>query len=222
MRDLTMQYTLGAATVLTLLLASGCLYDADSRCGSNQRFTPNTGLCLCIDGYGFDAENDDCVPCRDDELSEASLCVCANGLVRNESTGECEPGVAGLGTACDPGASDSCGEPDSPYCAPTSAGSGYCTRTGCVSSEDCSGSYACDANASMPYCARPPTGQGNSCTTHEDCAAFEASYCESFQTNQCMVAGCTLEPDDCFIGYECLDLSEFGIENLCAPIGARN
>jgi hypothetical protein len=38
-------------------------------------------------------------------------------------------------------------------------------------------------------------------------------------THACLVQGCSLDPDDCFAGYECCDLSMFGIPQICVPKG---
>jgi hypothetical protein len=59
------------------------------------------------------------------------------------------------------------------------------------------------------------------CETPDDCAGTEATFCDSFMTHSCQVQGCQVDPNDCFAGFECCDLSAFGLpEPLCIPTGA--
>jgi hypothetical protein len=59
------------------------------------------------------------------------------------------------------------------------------------------------------------------CTSEADCAGTEATYCDIFVSRSCLVQGCSLDPDNCFEGWECCDLSAFGIPMpLCLPLGA--
>jgi hypothetical protein len=76
------------------------------------------------------------------------------------------------------------------------------------------------ADAGQEDGAAMPTGIGTPCSSHADCASFDATYCESFQSHQCLIEGCAVSPDDCPTDYECCDLSSFGLENtLCVPDG---
>jgi hypothetical protein len=66
----------------------------------------------------------------------------------------------------------------------------------------------------------PPVGLAKPCTSAADCAGTEATYCDTFVTMGCLVEGCNLEVDDCYTGYECCDLSAFGIPlPLCIEEG---
>lgn len=86
----------------------------------------------------------------------------------------------------------------------------------------CSIPAAAGAPASVgdydPAATSPPRGLGASCSSHDDCADYDATYCESIQLGQCLVRGCQLAPDDCYQGWECCDLSSFGFQDtLCLP-----
>jgi hypothetical protein len=77
----------------------------------------------------------------------------------------------------------------------------------------------CGGDAGCADASTLPTGLGASCSSSADCAAYEATYCESFQSHTCQVEGCTLEPDDCYPGSICCDLTAFGMPTLCVPEG---
>lgn len=191
-----------------------CVYDSNNPCGDggfevygdNQR-------CVCPEGAVLTATG--CIECGEHEVATATSCECETGYSRPGPGEPCEE-AAGLGAECDP-ASPECGSPYT-HCEPA-GDSGYCTTDGCGSSDDCDGGYACDADSTV--CKRPPLGLGTSCSTPEDCAGTEATFCDTFMTMTCQVQGCSLDPDDCFEGYECCDLSMFGLpEPLCVPTGA--
>ncbi|HKO51129.1 MAG TPA: hypothetical protein VJV79_25645 [Polyangiaceae bacterium] len=151
-------------------------------------------------------------------MYEDLRCVCDATSTMN-AAGVCEPAVVGLGAACD--ASTPCGDPEFNYCEAGADGKGYCTKTGCASPEECKDGYACDASVTPSVCRRPPAGLGMSCTADVDCAGTEATYCDTFQSHSCLVQGCSLTPDNCFVGWECCDLSSFGVpQPLCIPQGA--
>jgi hypothetical protein len=106
------------------------------------------------------------------------------------------------------------------FCATSPSGEGYCTTSGCTGG-DCTGGYACDLGATPSYCKRPPKGLSMSCTSNADCAGTEATYCDMYQSHSCLVEGCTVSPDSCFEGWDCCDLSAFGVPMpVCIPQGA--
>jgi len=194
---------------LALLPAAGCLLEASERCGEHMRVGPGDS-CVCdeasvVVGHG-------CVPCPDGELVSAGACVCADGLVRDPESSACVATPTGQGVACD--AMTSCRSSDDPVCAVD----GYCTRT-CAASTDCVGGYACDLAAAVPTCVRPPSGLRMACASQDDCAGYEASYCETAQSHVCLVSGCQVSADTCFVGWTCCDLTSFGIPTLCVPAG---
>ena len=117
--------------------------------------------------------------------------------------------VAGLCAACS--AEMPCTDAVYHHCEASGGGSGYCTSTGCTTSADCSGGYACNTGVSPSICRRPPLGANQSCATSADCAGTEATFCDAVITQSCRVEGCSLAPDNCFEGTECCDLSGFGV-----------
>jgi hypothetical protein len=175
-------------------------------------------LCVCDENSAY-VEELGCVPCGEHEIPGASGCECAPGYQRSGPAAACEALPAGQGVACN--ATDMpCTDAEYGVCQMVDATHGYCTSTGCSSSDDCEGDYACDTAASPAVCIRPPVGQGQSCASAEDCAGTEATYCDTFVNQACLVQGCSLDPDDCFPGWECCDLSAFGVaEPICIPEG---
>jgi hypothetical protein len=152
-------------------------------------------------------------------MYEDLRCVCDATSVPNAAGTGCEPAPVGQGAPCD--ATKLCTDAEFNHCEAGADGSGYCTKTGCASSDDCTNGYACDLAVTPSVCRRPPAGLGMSCTSNADCAGTQATYCDTFQTHSCLVQGCSLAPDNCFTGYECCDLSAFMIpQPLCIPQGA--
>jgi len=182
-----------AAALFALLgaMPSACVYDASDRCGPNQ------------------------------VMYEDLRCVC-DAKSAPDATGACQPvpeAPMGLGAACD--ATTPCADAEFKHCEAGADGSGYCTKADCAGAEDCTGGYACDVSVTPSVCRRPPAGLGMSCTADADCAGTEATYCDTFVTHTCLVQGCNLTQDNCFIGFECCDLSSFGIaQPLCIAAGS--
>jgi hypothetical protein len=155
------------------------------------------------------------VLCGEHEEPGADGCVCETGYLRPSEGAACEAAPASLGAACSE--EEPCTDATFSHCEPASNGSGYCTNVGCTSSTDCFGGYACNSGV----CRRPPLGLGKSCDSPSDCADGEATFCESFQTHQCLVQGCSLSPDNCFEGWTCNDLSALGMPTpVCLPTGS--
>lgn len=181
-------------------LGSECDPSDDSACDDPYPHcepAESSGYCT-TDDCESDDDCEDGYTCNDDSVCERPM--------------ETEPPVP-WGTECDP--SDSICEAPYAHCEPAGS-SGYCTINDCESSEDCEEDYACNANS---VCQRPPSGLGTACTVPEDCEGNEASYCDPFVMS-CQVQGCNLDNDDCFVGYECCDLSTVGVaEPLCIPEG---
>lgn len=202
-----------AALALLAQAMPGCIYDSDNRCGDGMELDSAQGLCVCAAGYAYTPTG--CVKCGEHEVTSANGCVCEDGFSRPTADAACVETPSGLGLACDPAAS-TCAAPYD-HCEPSSgADAGYCTSS-CATSDDCTGGYACNADS---VCQRPPVGLNKSCTSPDDCAGTEATFCDTFQTHACQVQGCQLDPNNCFVGYECCDLSAFGLpEPLCVPQG---
>jgi len=197
---------------LAVAAAPGCEMNPADRCGPDQEL--HEGSCRCGEGTARSEETGACEPCGDNETSDGTACVCLPGYARSGNA--CEAAEPGQGEPCD--ATTPCEDPIQAYCKLVDDSSGYCTASNCSTSTDCHGGYACDKSSSPNYCKRPPLGQGSPCESPDDCAGTEATYCESISSHQCLVAGCSLSPDDCFEGWECCDLSTLGLdETLCVP-----
>lgn len=178
-----------ALACLVLATTAGCLVDSDAPCGANQDLDDD-GACVCVAGTGLDDDGHRCIAM--------------------------EPAPPGLGLACDE--TSPCADPGYSRCQISEASDDYCTSEGCSSSSDCEAGYACRETQSDSYCERPPLGQGAACTSDEDCADGEATYCESQISNQCLVSGC--EVGSCFEGSTCCDLRSLGApDTLCVPAG---
>jgi hypothetical protein len=157
------------------------------------------------------------VPCGDNEVVSGGACVCVEGYTRPSAGEACVPVVAGLGDACDTTLAPCAGTYS--YCHVTESTSGYCTATGCTSTEECEQGYACERDTSPSYCRRPPIGLGAPCESNAECAGTEATLCDTRFTKTCMVQGCSLSPDDCFEGWSCCDLTALGVGTVCVPEG---
>ncbi len=193
-----------------------CTFDSSDRCGPNEVIYGNNERCVCVEGAAYTPAG--CVMCGENEVPGSTGCVCAPGYSRSAEGSPCEAASAALGAECS--TSMPCSDETYAHCEMSSAGDGYCTSTGC-SDGDCSGGYACDTSVSPSVCRRPPTGMGQSCSSAADCAGTDATYCDTFMTHTCIVEGCTLSPNDCFIGFDCCNLSQFGVpEPICVPTGA--
>lgn len=209
-------WQLGAA-VWAALVIGGCVFDADDRCGPNQRYDAEGDNCVCDAGMVIAADGHGCVACGDNEVESAGECVCADGYSPGAG-GECVETPEGLGAPCDPEAEVGCAG-DYDFCASASDGSGYCTRQGCSADVDCDGGYACEQDTPR-YCSRPPSGQGQSCASDDDCADFDASFCENLVTMMCAVEGCKDLGGACHGGFTCCDFSAVAATldfSLCVP-----
>jgi hypothetical protein len=203
--------------MLGALLQGACIYDSDDRCSPGQVLLTDSN-CVCAEGSAFTPNG--CVPCAANEVVGPSGCVCAEGLVRPTPDAACQAPPQELGVECDM-ESAPCTSTQYDHCQLVSGMSGYCTSTGCASSAECEGGYACDTAASPPFCRRPPLGAGRACESPADCAGTEATWCDTFMTNTCLVQGCSVPTQDCFGGMQCCDLTQFGVpEPLCLPPGA--
>lgn len=194
---------------------AGCIYDDDDRCSDNQ--VAFDSLCVCAPGSAWTAQG--CVVCAENEQPGANGCECVAGFARPSAEAACEPLPSGLGDACDT-VDAPCGEGPFDHCQVVSGTSGYCTRIDCGDSLPCEGGYACETRSGAPFCRRAPLGLGTPCESADDCAGTEATWCDTFQTQQCIVQGCSLADQDCFGDQVCCDLSQFGVPvPLCLPAG---
>jgi hypothetical protein len=215
-----------ARTVACLALfgiAPGC-YDKNDLCGPLMEASPDGLLCNCVENAtvkgntcecietAFPNKKGECELCPDGEVGTKTGCDCAPGLTRNDD-GDCEG--AKIGATC---ASDGECTADFPHC---ELPAGYCTKLDCADSAECgSTGYACMPVAgdnTQTYCRRAPTGLAKACTSADDCAGTEATYCNPF-TSLCDVENCNLAANDCYDGFVCCDLSAFGTpQPICTP-----
>jgi hypothetical protein len=192
--------------------ATGCLYDSDDPCGEGMVVYGDNVRCVCPEGTTKTSTG--CVACGEHEVPSATGCICDVGYSRPDANSPCTMAPTGLGADCDPSAPDC--ESSYDHCEP-SLDSGYCTTSGCAANEDCEGGYRCNSDS---ICERPPVGLGVPCTTPEECAGTEATFCDTLVAHACLVEGCAPGGDDCFTGYACCDLTMFGLPApVCVPEG---
>jgi len=197
--------------------AAGCVYEPNDRCDSYEYLSSDGRQCVCIPSAVMTAHG--CILCGDNEVPGNGVCDCAPGYSRPAPGAACAQAPPSLGMACDT-QSAPCTDATFSSCHVTSGTAGYCTKTGCATSADCAGGYACDTSAAPAFCKRPPVGAGKACTSNADCASTEATFCDLVVTHQCHVEGCTLTPDNCFEGSQCCDLTMFGVpQPICVQTG---
>jgi hypothetical protein len=193
-------------------------------CGANE--VPGPSGCVCAPGFAQTSADATCVACAANEVAGANGCECATGFSRpapgqacapcDAAAGTCAPASGGQGVPCDP-QTNPCTDSTQSYCFVRTGQAGYCTKQGCTSDSDCTGGYACDSKVSPSVCRKPPAGLGKACTSNDQCAGTEATFCDTVVTKGCAVQGCNLNPDDCHPGYVCCDLSKYGIPiTLCS------
>ncbi len=200
---------------LSLCLLAGCLYDANDLCGPGEMISEATSTCVCADNHvpvvrdisilvptnpTAEPPRAGCEACGTNEEAVGNECKCVAGFVRG-ANGCVE---SNLGASC---ASDAdCAVGDNTYCR---LPDGYCTSTGCASSDECNvdADYACDASEATAFCRRPPVGEGAVCSGQgpDPACSAEAPICAS---GTCHVAACVTD-DDCSPSRDCCDLSAF-------------
>ena len=193
------------AVLAVAAAGAACVYDPDHRCGVDQVFN-SEGYCVCAAGKV--ARPEGCVACGAHEVAKGTTCECEEGHARQGGSGPCVAVSAGLGEACD-GAGKTCPEARFAHCEIPAGGAGYCPISGCKTSADCAGGYACRAGvAGMRVCRRPPTGQGKACQAQADCAGQDATACGAPLLAQCLVRGCDpADGDSCHDGWKCCDVA---------------
>ena len=199
-------------TFLGVLLLSGCIFNPDDRCGTNQVFDETGLACKCIAGAVVTAGV--CTPCGTNEDPVAGKCACKTGFKRG-AAGACEVSQSLQNTTC---SGTTCADAQFSRCAPGPAGAGYCTSP-CTSTAGCDAGWVCTTWEATPYCKRPPTGVGTPCTAMAQCAAFDANVCETQQAHACIVTGCMVTPNTCSGGMSCCDYSKLGGSTVCVAPG---
>jgi hypothetical protein len=201
------------------LVSAGCLYDPDDRCGPYQVLN-GAEQCVCEPGRVL--RDRDCELCPENEQEVDGVCECVDGYSRPVEGQACAPAVeGGLGTRCS--ASQPCTDPIFGTCQAGGSAGDYCTRRGCTGDDECGTGFACNLLAEPSFCQRAPSGLGLMCSSQDDCAGSDASFCDTFISNACLVPNCSLEAPDCFAGWECCDISSVPIpgipKSVCVPIG---
>jgi hypothetical protein len=126
-------------TIVLLGLTTGCLFDANDRCGANQTYDPQSQACLCAPDAPPSGGN--CVPCAQDDTRTA-----------------CKKGPSGFGTACT--TDMDCQGFDASHCETLMAH--ICVVANCQTMPDsCTGGQSCcDLNgAGIPLTLCLPPGQ---------------------------------------------------------------
>jgi hypothetical protein len=190
------------------VLAPGCLFDPDDRCGESQAYDGTR--CVCAEGLSL--VDGQCARCGEHAVGSAEGCACEAGYVRLTTDGPCEADAA-LGRACT--ADADCTDTRYPSCR-VEAGGGYCTSSGCSTYADCVGDWACNTRETPSFCERPPSGLGTPCTSSADCSTFAASHCESVIAGTCLVNECSSDPDKCHGDWVCCDIGLLS-QSLCMP-----
>lgn len=194
--------------MLAALTTGSCLYDSADACGPHQRL--DESRCVCDEGYGLEGQS--CVACGEDEVGNPTgPCACDDGLTRPAPG---EPCTFALGRDC---SSDSDCDADFPHCqgAPDA---GYCTTVNCEpGASDCPSGFGCNDREEVAFCERPPEGLGRSCETSEQCADFEADFCEAAVTQVCAVDGCAEDSSICHGDWVCCDIELLGNSLCLAP-----
>lgn len=167
---------------------AGCLVDPDAPCGERFSEVPD-GACACPAGSIVVAGS--CSPCAEHERSEGNQCICESGYER----------AAG---------SSKCALPDSTQPASSNAEAG-----GCSSSAQCASGQLCDVYGSRE-CVAAPNGFGMACAQASDCAATEATYCDTFASRTCQVQGCLEQGGACPGDMICCSYAIISV-SLCIP-----
>jgi hypothetical protein len=126
-------------TIWLLGLATGCLFDANDRCGANQIYDPQSQACLCAPDAP--ASGASCVPCA-----------------QNDARAACQKGPTGFGTPCT--TDMDCQGFEASHCETLQAH--VCVVANCQTKPDsCTGGQSCcDLNgAGIPLTLCLPPGQ---------------------------------------------------------------
>jgi hypothetical protein len=96
----------------------------------------------------------------------------------------------------------------------TTAKNGACTKAvTAVDAGATAGSGGSDEDGGMTDAGKPamseavPTGLGEPCMSSADCASFDATFCDSFQSHSCLVEKCATGENACPKDTTCCDFS---------------
>lgn len=201
---------------ISAAVAVGCIYDDDERCGPHM-VASAIDSCVCEADYVL--VGTECITCPENERVQGAGCACNDGYERSVEGAACTPlPTTGPGASCS--AVEPCTDPDFTFCATASNEDQYCTSQGCETSADCPESFACAQSDAGSFCKRRPAGMETPCAADAECAGYEATFCETLYSKVCLVQGCSLSENDCFDGWECCDVTSFGMPiPICIPEG---
>lgn len=233
--------TLGGTVGFLALAGSSCMYDKNKPCGDDwdvDKDANGNPRCVCPEGSVYSPTG--CIECGEHQIVQGAACVCEEGFIMGSdntcqeappdtSTTSSTTGAGGTGnssssgTTGESGAAGAAGEGgagDSTSTESTTTDGGSTTSTTgsapeCAANDDCDPTEICDAGV-----CRLPTGWGSACDTNDQCAGFEAGWCDTYQ-HACTVSDCTSTPKTCPAAYDCCDLTGFGagFTIMCIPAG---
>lgn len=161
--------------------ASACLVDTSKVCGDNF-VEAKDGTCVCPEDQVVKAgkcakadKPNKPAPSKDDETTSDQ------GADEDDEADDGPPSTASDAAAAnqDGAASNDAG----PVTEPTEA------VPKCTSSTECAEGELCDVH-DRGQCQPAPEGLGSDCSSADDCAGTEATYCELFSTRTCQIEGC--------------------------------
>jgi hypothetical protein len=173
-------------------LGSGCLVNTDKVCGDDFVRTRNN-TCACPKGTV--AREGHCV--SEDEPGDDDATGDPTGGTEPDSTRD------GGATSVNHGSAD----------AATTANTNGSAE--CASSSDCDGDQLCDVH-DTGQCKPAPVGFDRPCSSSDDCASSEATYCDTFSTGACQIEGCKEADGRCPGDLACCDFAIIGT-SLCVP-----
>lgn len=90
----------------------------------------------------------------------------------------------------------------------------------CTNSGHCESDYYCNLSLKPPACEPRLTANdyGKPCNSQDDCAQFDAKFCDEMVANFCKVSNCDLKSDNCPVGFKCCDGSWIGWPNMCLDL----
>jgi len=229
--------TLGGTVGFLALAGSSCMYDKDKPCGDDwdvDKDANGNPRCVCPEGSVYSPTG--CIECGEHQIVQGAACVCEEGFIMgsNNVCQEAPPdtstssstttGAGGTGSNTTSGTTgesgaggEGGGDGSNTESTSTDGGSTTSSTTGstpeCAVNGDCAAEQICDAGV-----CRAPTGWGTACDTTDQCAGFEADFCDTYQ-HKCTISNCTNAPATCPATYECCDVTSFGGTIQCIPVG---
>lgn len=169
--------------------ASACLVDTSKVCGDNF-VEAKDGSCVCPEGQVVKAgkctkadKPSKPAPSKDDDTTSGQDPDEADDT-ENKDDGPSTP-ASDAAIAKDGGATSN---PTGNDAGPTPTEPTE-DMPKCTSSTECAEGELCDVHETG-QCQPAPGGLGSDCSSADDCAGTEATYCELFSTRTCQIEGC--------------------------------